>query len=79
LIACERDRSIAKRLEHDRELAWVLEALESTGALEAALDRARVESEAARTTIANLEESEWRSTLEKVLEGVLAQVPVGVA
>jgi geranylgeranyl pyrophosphate synthase len=79
LIACERDQSIAARLEHDRDLAWMLEPLRATGALEATLDRARVESDAARMALADLEESEWRSTLAKVVEGVLAQVPVEVA
>jgi geranylgeranyl pyrophosphate synthase len=79
LIACERDRSIAERLEHDRDLPWLLEALETTGALEETLAQARKESDTARLALADLEESEWRSTLEKVVEGVLAQVPVGVA
>jgi geranylgeranyl pyrophosphate synthase len=79
LIACERDRSVAERLKDDRDLTWVLQALRETGALEETLDRARAEADAARMALVELEASEWRSTLEKVVEGVLAQVPLEVA
>ncbi|MEA2446578.1 MAG: hypothetical protein QOK47_215 [Actinomycetota bacterium] len=78
LIACERDESLRERLREERGLASILPILQETGAIDEALTRANEIARAARDALNELPDSEWRDTLETVLEGVLAQVPVAV-
>jgi len=78
LIACERDPSLRKRLSIERDLATILPILQETGAIDEALARANQIAAEARSALDELPESEWRDTLETVLDGVLAQVPVAV-
>lgn len=76
LIANQRDPAIAAELEPGkRELGRVLPMLESTGALDAAFDQARFYVDQASDSLSQLPDSEWRSVLETISEGVLAQVP----
>lgn len=75
LIANQRDPAIAAELEPGkRELGRVLPMLESTGALDAAFDQARFYVDQASDSLSQLPDSEWRSVLETISEGVLAQV-----
>ena len=75
LIANQRDPAIAAELEPGkRELGRVLPMLESTGALDAAFDQARYYVDQASDSLSQLPVSEWRSVLETISEGVLAQV-----
>ena len=75
LIANQRDPAVAAELEPGkRELGRVLPMLESTGALDAAFDQARFYVDQASDSLSQLPDSEWRSVLETISEGVLAQV-----
>ena len=75
LIACERRTSLADRLRSgDRDLALVLDALASTGALDDAYGLALDHGERALAALATAEESEWTIALANIVEGVLAQV-----
>lgn len=75
LIANQRDPAIAAELEPGkRELGRVLPMLESTGALDAAFDQARFYVDQASDSLSQLPDSEWRSVLQTISEGVLAQV-----
>ena len=75
LIASQRDPTFAAELEPGRrELGRVLPLLESTGALDATFDQARFYVDRAQDALSQLPHSEWRSVLETISEGVLAQV-----
>lgn len=78
LIACERDESLREQLRKECDLATILPVLHATGAIDEALARANQIAGEAREALDELPPSEWRDTLETVLEGVLAQVPVAV-
>lgn len=78
LIACERDPSLRERLKNERDLTEILPTLQGTGAVEESLARAAQLAERARTALGQLPPSEWRDTLDTIVDGVLAQVPVAV-
>jgi geranylgeranyl pyrophosphate synthase len=78
LIACERDGSLRERLKTERDLGVILPILQETGAIDEALAQANQIALQGRAALAELPESEWRDTLETILDGVLAQVPVAV-
>lgn len=76
LIAHERESSLGDLLAGgERSLDTILPILESTGALRDAVEVAAGHAEAARKALEWLPESEWRSSLEMIVQGVLAQVP----
>lgn len=75
LIAAERDNDVVTELQpENRDLARVLPLLRSTGALEATFSEASRYAHAARRALDPLPESEWRTLLMTISEGVLAQV-----
>ena len=75
LLACRADDALARRLrEGRRALDDVLPVLESTGALAEAFSRARSEARAAEDALRGLAETRWRTALQEVVDGVLAQV-----
>ena len=75
LLACRTHPGLAGRLlEGRRGLEDVLPVLEGSGALAEALERARAEAAAAEQALEALPEAPWRSALQEVLDGVLAQV-----
>ena len=78
LIACERDPSLRARLGQERDLTTILPTLQETGAIDSALARAGELADRARAALERLPRSEWRDTLDTIVEGVLAQVPVAV-
>jgi heptaprenyl diphosphate synthase len=78
LLACEREPSLRDRLRTERELETILPALRDAGAIETSLSRAGEFAEEARSALGSIPASDWRDTLETVVEGVLAQVPVAV-
>jgi geranylgeranyl pyrophosphate synthase len=76
LLACERDASLRKRIGGgERELATILPKLESTGALDATLEMAGARPGAAVAVLNGLPETEWRASLEAMVDAVLAQIP----
>lgn len=80
LIASQRDPAVAAELEPGkRELGVVLPLLESTGALDATYDQAQLYVGRALDALSRLPDSEWRSVLETISEGVLAQVKPAAA
>ncbi len=75
LIACERDPSLAARLESgSRELDEVLPILRSTRALDAALERAADYGRRAHRSLESLPDGDWRRVLAMVVHGILAQL-----
>jgi heptaprenyl diphosphate synthase len=75
LIACERDASLQARLARgDRDLDRVLPVLESTGALDAALDEAASFGRRAASSLDGLPDDDWKAVLLTIVEGVLAQL-----
>jgi geranylgeranyl pyrophosphate synthase len=75
LLACERDPAMIEELQPGRrDLERVLQLLGSTGALEATQAHARGYADSAREALANLPDSEWKTVLLTISEGVLAQV-----
>jgi heptaprenyl diphosphate synthase len=75
LIASQRDPAVAAELEPGkRELGRVLPMLESTGALDETFEQARYYVDQASDALSQLPDSEWRSVLGTISEGVLAQV-----
>ena len=75
LIASQRDPAVVAELEPGkRELGVVLPLLESTGALDATFEQAQHYVERALDSLSQLPDSEWRSMLITISEGVLAQV-----
>ena len=78
LIACERDPSLRSTLSSERDLNVILPVLRGTGALDAAFDFATATAGRARDALQELPPSPWRSTLETVIDGVIAQVPAAV-
>lgn len=80
LIASQRDPAVAAELEPGkRELGVVLSLLESTGALEATMEQAQHYVDRALDSLSQLPDSEWRSVLVTISEGVLAQVKPAAA
>ena len=75
LIACERRPELRSMLATERDLSVVLPILQETGALGAALEFATSEAGRARDALSSLPASEWRTSLETVIDGVIAQVP----
>jgi geranylgeranyl pyrophosphate synthase len=80
LIASQRNPAVAAELEPGRrELGVVLPLLESTGALDATYDQAQHYVDLALDALSQLPDSEWRSVLVTISEGVLAQVKPAAA
>ena len=80
LIASQRDPALAAELEPGRrELGVVLPMLESTGALDATYDQAQHYVDRALDALSQLPDSEWRSVLVTISEGVLAQIKPAAA
>jgi geranylgeranyl pyrophosphate synthase len=80
LIASQRDPAIAAQLQPGkRELGVLLPMLESTGALEATYEQAQHYVDLALDALSQLPDSEWRSVLVTISEGVLAQVNLAAA
>jgi heptaprenyl diphosphate synthase len=76
LLACERDGSLAEKLAGgDRDLSTVLPKLEATGALESTYRTASSLAEDALLALKPIPDSDWRATLEYLIESVLAQIP----
>ena len=76
LLACERDPSLPDRIAGgERELSTLLPKLEATGALESTYQTASGLAEDALQAIGPIPDSEWRATLEYLIESVLAQIP----
>jgi heptaprenyl diphosphate synthase len=75
LLACERDASLAAKLEGGvRDLDELLPAIRASGGLEAALELAGRYAEQARTALDGLPEMEWTEAMRMMIDGVLAQV-----
>jgi heptaprenyl diphosphate synthase len=75
LIASQRDPAVAAELEPGkRELGRVLPMLESTGALDETFEQARYYVDQASDALSQLPDSEWRSVLGTISDGVLAHV-----
>lgn len=80
LIASQRDPAVVAELEPGRrELGVVLPILESTGALEATYDQAQHYVGLAVDALSQLPDSEWKSVLTTISEGVLAQIKPAAA
>jgi heptaprenyl diphosphate synthase len=79
LIARDRRPELREMLAAERDLTVILPLLRETGALEAALDFAVDQARTARDALHTLPDSPWRTTLETVIDGVIAQVPEPVA
>lgn len=80
LIASQRDPAVVAELEPGRrELGVVLPMLESTGALEATYDQAQHYVDLAVDALSQLPDSEWKSVLTTISEGVLAQIKPAAA
>jgi heptaprenyl diphosphate synthase len=76
LLACERDGSLAEKLDGgDRDLGTVLPKLEATGVLESTYQTASNLAEDALLALKPIPDSDWRATLEYLVESVLAQIP----
>jgi geranylgeranyl pyrophosphate synthase len=76
LLACERDASLRRRIRSgERELATILPKLESTGALDATMEMAGARAGMAVAALSDLPESEWRASLEAMVDAVLGQIP----
>lgn len=75
LIASQRDPSVVDELEPGRrDLAVVLPMLRSTGALDATYEQAQHYVDLAVDALSHVPDSEWRSVLVTISQGVLAQV-----
>ncbi|MDQ4058774.1 MAG: polyprenyl synthetase family protein [Actinomycetota bacterium] len=76
LLAAERDAAFAESLvSGERHLEGALEVLRSSGALHDAFEMAESFGADAVASLSGLPEDEWTLTLEKVVKGVLAQLP----
>jgi geranylgeranyl pyrophosphate synthase len=76
ILACERDASLRRRIRSgERELATILPKLESTGALDATMEMAGARAGMAVAALGDLPESEWRASLEAMVDAVLGQIP----
>ena len=75
LLACEREPSLRTTLATERDLSVILPILRDSGSLEGAFDFAAQKAGEARAALQTLPDSEWRTTLETVIDGVMAQVP----
>ena len=78
LLACERLPELRERLASERSLEAILPVLAETNALEDSFDIARAKADEARTALQALPDSDWRDTLDTVIDGVMAQVPAPV-
>ncbi len=78
LLACERDPTLIQQLEDGRDLSSILPSLRATQALDEALSYASSRAREARSVLTELESAPWTRTLETILQGVIAQVPVPV-
>jgi heptaprenyl diphosphate synthase len=75
LLACERDPSLIDLLASgERHLEVILPYLESTGALDSALAKAKSCGELAETALEELPEGDWKDAMKGIVRGVLAQV-----
>lgn len=75
LLACERDPVLLARLDRgNRDLDALLPMIEATGALELTADEARSHTSKAIGALEGLPDSEWRTALVSLVDGVLAQV-----
>ena len=75
LIACARRASLVESLRAgDRELAAVMDALASTGALSDAYELAWQHGRLALAALATVGDTDWTAALESLVDGVLAQV-----
>lgn len=80
LIASQRDPAVAAQLQPGkRELGVVLPMLRSTGALDATYEQAQHYVGRALDSLSQLPDSEWRSVLVTISEGVMAQVDLAAA
>ena len=80
LIASERDPAVVAQLDPGkRDLAVVLPMLRSTGALEATYDQAQHYVNLATDALSQLPDSEWRTVLTTISQGVMAQVDPAAA
>jgi heptaprenyl diphosphate synthase len=75
LLACERDRALASKLEGGvRDLDELMPAVRASGGIEAALDLAGSYAAEARAALDDLPEAEWTAAMRMMVDGVLAQV-----
>lgn len=76
LLAAERDPSLIDMLNDGvRSLDAVLPILHATGGTEEAFDAARRYGSEAQEALTHVPETEWRTTLEGIVAGILDQVP----
>ena len=76
LLACERDPSLAARLEAgEADLEEVLEKTVETGSLVEANALAIMHAERARTSLEDVAATDWGRALTSLIDRVLAQVP----
>lgn len=76
LLACERDPSLAERLESgEAGLDVVLKKTAGSGALREANALAAVHAERARTSLEDVATTDWGRALISLIDRVLAQVP----
>lgn len=78
LIAAGKDASLRDKLQTRPPLDAVIGSIRDANAIEEALAMAARSADEARRALGGFPRSEWRSTLETIVDGVLAQVPVGV-
>jgi heptaprenyl diphosphate synthase len=77
LLACERDPRLATQLSRgDRELEKVLPSLIATGSIEATIEMAKGFRSEALAELSVVGRGAWRDSLEELIDGVLAQVPL---
>jgi geranylgeranyl pyrophosphate synthase len=77
LLACQRDEELRSTLSDGRvDLEEVLPVLWSTGAIEDGYAMAASYAERGREALEGLPPDDYRSVLQTILEGVLAQVDV---
>jgi heptaprenyl diphosphate synthase len=77
LLACQRDEGLRSKLSDGRtDLEEVLPVLWSTGAIEDGYAMAASYAERGRKALEGLPRDDYRSVLQTILEGVLAQVDV---
>lgn len=75
LLACEREPRLIETLASgERHLEIILPVLESTGALDSALQEARSCGERAEAALEELPQGEWKDAMKEIVRGVLTQV-----
>jgi len=76
LIAGERDPDFPELLHRqERDLSEILTRLQSTGALDASLDKAKFYAHEALRALDAMPDAEWREALASLVDGVLDQLP----